>query len=301
MKWTALALAAWLALPAAAQQHLEVRVLDVGQADAILLSHEGLRMLYDAGIPLGGDPGLVADRLESLGVDTIHLAVVSHPHFDHLGGMAEVLRRFVVLRLMEPGVEHGTAAYRELRHVADSLRLPEPTIEMPGRAWYSLPEGDVTWRAARGWLLPAAPAGSVNDRSIGVRVCLELACIMLAGDAEEAAWERWIERYPELLAPVTVHKASHHGSRNGDTPDALARLSPELVVVSAGEDNRYGHPHEETLALYEDVGARVLRTDLHGEIVVELYADGSYRAWVERAPEVAYLDRWRPRWPWGIR
>jgi competence protein ComEC len=138
----------------------------------------------------------------------------------------------------------------------------------------------------------------VNDRSLGIRACLELACVMLAGDAEAAAWERWIERYPELLEPVTVHKASHHGSRNGDTPEALALLSPELVVISAGADNRYGHPHPEALALYEDVDARVLRTDLHGEVIVELHADGSYRTWTER---VIYLDRWWPRWPWGIR
>jgi competence protein ComEC len=290
-----------LPLPIAAQQHLEVRFLDVGQADAVLLSHDGIRMLYDAGIPLGGDPGLVADRLESLGVDTIHLAVVSHPHVDHMGGMAEVMRRLVVLRLMEPGVPHDTRAYEEMRHVADSLGLPEPTIEIPGRPWYSLPDGDVLWREARAWILPAAPAGSVNDRSLGIRACLELACVMLAGDAEAAAWERWVERYPELLEPVTVHKSSHHGSRNGDTPEAIKLLSPRLVVISAGQDNRYGHPHQEALALYEAVGARVLRTDLHGEIVVELQADGMLRTWTERPEVMRVPDSWWMRWPWGPR
>jgi competence protein ComEC len=277
----------WFPCLLSGQAHLEVRMLDVGQGDAVLLRHAGHAVLYDAG-PVGSG---VATRLWELGVDTLDLVIASHGHADHIGGMDRVFDSLVVRTFAWPGVDHGTQAYERLARAV----VTEPDL--------SLLVLDSVGGISFEWLWPPADSThwSLNDRSLGLRVCVAEGCVMLAGDAEEAAWERWAERYPELLEPVTVHKASHHGSRNGDTPEAIKLLSPRLVVISAGRDNRYGHPHQVTLDLYRSVGARVLRTDLHGEVIVELHADGSHRTWVEHAPEVIYLDRWWPRWPWGTR
>lgn len=94
------------------------------------------------------------------------------------------------------------------------------------------------------------------------------------------------------LEPVTPHKASHHGSANGDTPLAMARLRPEVVVISVGAGNSYGHPTERALRLYAAIGATLYRTDLQGAVTVRAQADGSYVVTTEReAPSPAPQPR----------
>jgi competence protein ComEC len=94
---------------------------------------------------------------------------------------------------------------------------------------------------------------------------------------------------------VHVHKASHRGSRNGDTPEAIRALGPEVVVIGLAAGNTYGHPHEEALALYRSVGATVYRTDRHGQVTVEAHRSGEYRVRIGVAPtpraEAAAADR----------
>jgi competence protein ComEC len=104
----------------------------------------------------------------------------------------------------------------------------------------------------------------------------------LAGDAEEREWAWWRTHRSDLLTPVQVHKASHHGSHHGDTVEGITALSPDAVVVSAGRDNQYGHPTPEALKLYADAGAVVYRTDLHGSVVIDAEPSGRFTVRVER-------------------
>jgi competence protein ComEC len=97
--------------------------------------------------------------------------------------------------------------------------------------------------------------------------------LSLAGDANHREWEWWLKSHPSLVREVQVHKASHHGSRNGDSGAAISRLKPKTVVVSVGAKNGYGHPHAEAMLLYAN--ATVYRTDLHGTIVVEADRSGA--------------------------
>lgn len=285
-----LLLALWLALaaPLSAQEHLEVRFLDVGQGDAVLVQHAGRALLYDAG-PRGAP---TADRLRALGIDTLALLVASHPHADHIGGMADVVKSVEVLAYMDSGAEHTTVSYAELMEAMEAREVPVVDPHEAGR----ITMGDAVLH-----VLPPpedAPDWSLNDRSVGLRICLADGCLMLGGDAEHQAWERWLDTAADKITPVSVHKASHHGSANGDTREAMAVLSPEVVVIGVGEGNRFDHPRPKALRLYRDAGARVLRTDYHGGVVVHLARDGTLRTWVERWPEPL---RWPlPRWPWGV-
>ena len=271
-----------LLLPAslAGQAHLEVRMLDVGQGDAVLLRHGGQAVLYDAG-PVGSG---VATRLGELGLDTLHLVVASHAHADHIGGLPPVFDSLAVRAFAWPGVDHGTQAFSRMASAV--AREPDLSLGVLKRV------GAMELR----WLWPPADSThwSLNDRSLGVRVCVLDGCIMLAGDAEEALWAYWLAA--GQVESVQVHKSSHHGSANGDTAEGIEALSPELVLIGVGAGNRFDHPRQEALDLYEAVGARVLRTDLHGEIVVELGPEGELRTWVER-PQVVHPPRIE-RWPW---
>ena len=121
-----------------------------------------------------------------------------------------------------------------------------------------------------------------NDNSVGVVLEYGAFRAALTGDAERAEMNWWVEHVPDLLAPVDVYKAAHHGSENGDSPLSMSTFKPKAVVIGVGLDNAYGHPTERALRLYQAIGAQVYRTDLQGTVVVHASQDGSYTVTTER-------------------
>lgn len=249
---------------------LELVFLDVGQGTSVLiLADDGRAVLYD-----GGPPGTdVAGQLEELGVTDLTLVIASHAHADHIGGLPEAIRRFRPGFFMDNALPHPTLAYERMLLAVQEAgsRLLEPT-----RRVLSLGEATLTVIPP-----PGVAAYGQNDNSIGLRVEYGDFVAVLPGDAERAEWDWWLAVHPDLFTDVDVLLASHHGSRNGDTAEGLRHMSPDVVVISLGEDNPYGHPHASAFGLY--AGAEVFRTDMHGRVTVAAVQDGSWRATPERA------------------
>ena len=184
-----------------------------------------------------------------------------------------MLRRYRPRFYLDNGVPATTQTYRRVLEAVDAAgsQLLEPTsrrISLGEVVLHVLPP-------------PGQPGWDQNDNSVGLLVEYGTFRLLLAGDAEGRQWAWWLREATALLRPVHVHKASHHGSRNGDTATALSRLRPEVVVVGVG-GNSYGHPHADALGLYQSQGATVYRTDQHGTVVVEAQRSGQYRIAVER-------------------
>lgn len=262
---------AWFIL-ADAQAPLRVYFFDVGQGDAVLIqSPSGKAVLYDA----GDSPDKIRSHLRSVGVTSLDLAIASHNHADHIGGMAEVLRSFSPRFYMDNGVPATTGTYRGvLAAAADAgIQLLEPT----NRQVLLGNEASLT-------VLPPTgnPGWEQNDNAVGAILTYGKFRMSLAGDAEQRQWDWWEERYPALLAHVQIHKASHHGSDHGDTAGALLALSPEAVVISVGRNNLYQHPRPKALQLYAERRSVVYRTDLNGTIIVEAEPTGKYVVRVQR-------------------
>ena len=263
-------LLAWVA-GAWAQPPLRITFLDVGQGDAVLIeSPSGQAALYDG----GPSSEAVLGYLEQRGIDTLDLVVASHNHADHIGGLAAVLRRYRPRFYLDNGVPATTQTYRRVLEAVDGAgsELLEPTSRR-------INIGEVVLNILPP---PGQPGWDQNDNSVGLLVEYGTFRLLLAGDAEGRQWEWWLRETAALLQPVHVHKASHHGSRNGDTATALSRLRPEVVVIGVGAGNSYGHPHADALALYQSQGATVYRTDQHGTVVVVAQRSGQYRIAVER-------------------
>jgi len=265
----ALAALAAACTPAASQHEaaLQLTFLDVGQGDAILIrSPEGKTALVDAG------PGGVAAPLNwRYGVDTIDLAVATHPHADHIGGMAEVLRTQHVRYYMDNGAPHTTSTYGHLMAVVQGsdavyLQATARTIELGSATITVLP--------------PLAAAQNHNNRSIGLLVEYGEFRALLTGDSESEE----LEHFLTLGVPrVTVLKAAHHGSRDAVTPAWLAATQPEVVAIPVGRGNSYGHPHPWALRYYGTAKA-VYRTDLHGDVTILGAADGTFEVTTRYVP-----------------
>lgn len=266
------------AAPLHAQDSAAVRLtfLDVGQGDAILVrSPEGKTALIDAG------PGSIVRQLRTLGVDTIDIAVASHAHADHIGGMAEVLARFPVRYYMDNGLPYTTATYgRVLRAVQRSnatyLEAKERVIQLGSVTLRVIPPPHIGRPGP-----PMATPGRLdqNTQSIGLLVEYGQFRALLTGDSEVEELNYFLERG---MPQVTVLKAPHHGSRDAVTPAWLQATRPQVVVISVGRGNTYGHPHPWALRYYEAVAQDIYRTDLDGTVTIVGRRDGSYRAGTAR-------------------
>jgi beta-lactamase superfamily II metal-dependent hydrolase len=250
-----------LALPTLSPAQVAITFLDVGQADAVVIrSPEGQTALIDAGRtePL--------QFLSQMGIDQIDLLVATHPHADHIGGMADILNALPVRFYMDNGQTHTTATYQELL-----LTLQQRTDV----TYLAAEPRTISLGSAELEVLPLPPIDAVdhNNRSVGLVLRFGAFTAFLSGDSEREELTHFLRQ--GVVPNVTLLKAPHHGSDNGFTLDFLRRSRPEIVVISVG-DNSYGHPRPVALTAYDAVAEEVYRTDLLGHITVLGYEDGRY-------------------------
>lgn len=260
----ALAVLVWLlAAPApfAAAQALELKFLDVGQADAILIQLGRRAVLVDAS---RGDDIVVV--LAEQGVDSLVAAVGSHNHDDHIGGMDAVLSSFPVGQYF---FNHRPPANNNARSVEEWLT--RGGIRHPPPPWEPIMLGDVRITVFPSSLTEA----SENNSGLGVLVERGRFRALLTGDSEVEALNAWMNA--GIIPDVDVLKAAHHGARDGVTPGWIDRTKPEVVVISVGATNQYGHPHPAAMRYYQSHRRTVYRTDTDGTVTVTVEPDGTYR------------------------
>jgi len=269
----ALLLAAGSLASGQADGRLRVTVLDVGQGDAVLVEGpRGARMLIDG----GPDP----DRLLALLDERIpawdrrlDLALLTHPHEDHVAGLPLLLERYRVPVVAEPGMVGagpGDRAFRQalarsstrrvLLAAGDSLSLDGVAVR-------------VLWpRAGEVPLHPPDEGRSINNVSVVLDIRYGQRRMLLTGDMEQDIDPHLLRDGLATSGPLDVLKVAHHGSRSATTPAFLTALQPRIALVSAGTGNPYGHPAPETIERLTSAGARVARTDIDGSI--EVSTDG---------------------------
>jgi beta-lactamase superfamily II metal-dependent hydrolase len=239
----------------------------------LIQSPLGPNVVYDG----GEKPSRMRDYLVSVGVSRLGLVIASHNHADHIGGLIEAVRQFPPTFFMDNGVPATTETYARL---LQAVRGAGSGLLAPTSRRISLADGTLQVIAP-----PGIADWDQNDNSIGIIVEYGNFRLSLMGDAEPREWAWWMTHQPTLFAPpVQVHKASHHGSINGDTEAGIAKLAPNAVVVSAGLGNSYGHPDPQALSLYGAQGATVYRTDLQGTVVIEAQLSGAYTVRVPPNP-----------------
>lgn len=252
----------------------EVTVVDIGQGDSIFLRDmRGRTVLID----VGGRVDFAAKEawqersrqanaertlipyLHSRGVDRIDSLVLTHTDTDHVGDVLEVAKQVQIGRIV---VSQGSLTVPDFVATLKEINVPVHVVKVGDR----LPIFDSYLEV----LYPDGTGDGGNNDSIVLYGRLLETNFLFTGDLEQGELDL-IETYPNL--PVDVLKAGHHGSKGSSYLEFLDHIGAKIALVSAGENNRYKHPHQETLDRFDSRNIQVYRTDQQGAI--------RFRGWKE--------------------
>jgi competence protein ComEC len=267
---------------------MEVTAIDVGQGDSVFIAApDGATMLIDAGGPVGGvteaaeatsrfDVGeeVVSPYLWSRRFRQLDVVALSHAHSDHMGGMPAVLRNFRPRELWV-SIDPNSDAYRSLLSEAKDLGI---TV----RHFYAGTQ--IAWGGTQITMLAPEtgyvnPRDPVNNDSLVMRMQYGDASVLLEGDAEAPSEHEMLAH--GRIAPVTLLKVGHHGSRTSTTQEFFNAAAPKDAVVSVGKGNTFGHPRYEVIERIAEARAKLYRTDEFGLTTFLLGRGGEIRELVD--------------------
>ena len=246
---------------------LSVTVIDCGNADSIFVRTAGGKtMLIDAGE--SDDFEKIDEFLQSAGVEKIDVLVATHPHNDHIGSMANVVKSYDIGEMYLPRVTHDTKTYEKMAKAV--LEKGVTVHAAKGGAGATIDLGsDVTLTI----LAPLSDEYSdLNDYSIVLRLEYGDTVFLFTGDIESKAEKELLSAYPELLA-CDVLKVPHHGSDTSTSEAFLAAAHPTYAAITCEYASDYGHPSEEVTDRLTEHGVTYYRCDENGNIA--FYSDGS--------------------------
>ena len=257
----------------APEPELHIYMIDVGQGDCMLLiSPNGKTMLVDA----GESTALYSVRtfLKQMGIKHLDAVVATHPHSDHIGGMAGVLGTADVDTFYMPDVANESSEYNDMMSALNKqvVKVVKLSVEnTPTIPW----DSDVSIEVLGPF--EDVPYKSLNDYSAIFRVKFGDTSMLFTGDAEGpdtlTAEYTALARFTPDKLKCTVLKVAHHGSLSSTSDAFLAASDPDYAVISVGKDNEYGHPHQSTLNKLDNMGVKVFRTDEMGTIHIAMYGE----------------------------
>ncbi len=240
-------------------ERAEIYFLNVGQGDASLIQIGNAQFLIDGGPDQSvvGELGRVMRRLDR----SLEAVILTHPDRDHLNGLRYVVERYEVGVVLLTGVARDTVEYRDFVGKLTERNIPLVIVQEGVHVSYG--KGVFTVLSP-----PHALFGRRLERTNNTGVVTHLAygthSFLFTADIDEAVEKRLLTH--AKIAPVTVLKVAHHGSKTSSDIHFLRATSPQIAVISSGKGNRYGHPSSDVLARVASVHAQLFRTDQAGTI-----------------------------------
>lgn len=242
---------------------LTFAMLDIGQGDGLFIeSPTGTQILIDSGPPRKILSQLA--RVMSPFDRYIDSIIVTNPDQDHIGGFLDVLKVYKVGKVFESGTYNDSKTYQNLELEIKSKNIPNILVRKGMRL-------DIGGGAVIDILFPDRDISTwdTNDGSIVAKLTYGKTSVMLTGDATTKTEKIILEESSKDQLQSTILKVGHHGSRTSTSYEFVKAISPTYAVISDGKDNKYGHPHQDTLDTLTQFGVKIFRTDLLGTIIMK--------------------------------
>ena len=255
--------------PATGENLLVAEFLDVDQADCeLIFLPDGKILLIDAGNR--GDGEEIVAYLKGKNISKIDYVVATHPHADHIGGMSDVIDSFEIGKIFVPRV--ASSDVPTTKTYEDFLT----SVQNKGLKLSAAKAGTTLFEGADYKADCFAPCSEdykeLNDYSVVIKLSYGIHSFLFTGDAEILSENEMLNAGYNLNSDVI--KLGHHGSHSSSSEEFLNAVSPRYAVISCGEGNDYGHPHDETINTLSNLKGtpKTLRTDLDKTIIFK--ADG---------------------------
>jgi competence protein ComEC len=247
---------------------LKVVFFDVGQGDAIFVETPSRKQfLIDAGYN-----NLVLSRLGkemSIFDRSLDAVFVSHPDSDHIGGIPNIFENYSVSKYFDSGVISDSALYSAVNETLFSKKISTTTLSSSDIVDFGdgvfveilWPETDLFEKD-----------GDTNKGSLVVKIIYGNTSFLLEGDAPQSVEKVLIFKDGKEL-DSDVLKVGHHGSKTSSLDTFISAVSPAFSIISAGKDNKFGHPNIETLDILNNVKTKILETFITGDIIFESDGD----------------------------
>ncbi len=262
------------------RRDLIVHFFDVGQGDGIMIDLPNHRQVVIDGGPGNNMAAKLGDALWFWD-RTIDLVILTHPHADHIDGLIDVIKRYHIGMIIESGADYATPDHEEWNRIIKEKHIPVVYARRGQRV--RLSDNSLLDIFSPRDVIAGRRLSDIHDAMVVTKLSYGSTTMLFSGDAERPVEYEMIGSHIDVGADVL--KIGHHGSKTSSTEIFLNAVRPQMAVISAGRNNRYGHPHQEVVDRIRGMGIRLFRTDIDGDI--ELMSDGVR---VRRAGELKNAD-----------
>ncbi len=235
----------------------EIHFINTGNSDAILIIKDNKAALIDGGD--NDDEDLVSSYIKKQGISELEYVFATHPHADHIGGLDRVAKEIKINNLYVSNGEADTKSYRDFINAAVSKGL-YPSVPLL-KSKFDLAGSTFE-------VLSVANTNEPNNNSIVLLYTNGNDKILLMGDAEKEVEQNL------NVGDIDLLKVGHHGSYSSSSKPFIDKINPEYAVILVGEDNKYGHPHKETMDTLKEKGIEVHRSDECRDIIFTSTGNG---------------------------
>lgn len=257
---------------------LIVHFINVGQGDSILIeTPEGKTMLIDGGPPKAGKP--LVDYLREKQIEFIDVIVATHPDFDHIGGLTDVMETFPVGQIIETGKFHLTKTYTTY---AATIFLKQIPVRIANKGDFIQIDSNLKIEL----LNSSSEKKENNPSSIAIKMTYDEVDFLLMADVEKAQEKQMID---EADISADIIKIAHHGSKTSSSRTFLQHVDPDIAILTYSKENDFGHPANRVIHDLQTLSSFIYSTAVFGNIVIE--SDGKdYIILPEKSPFDALVE-----------
>jgi|SaaInlV_165m_DNA_2_1040747.scaffolds.fasta_scaffold34167_2 competence protein ComEC len=250
--------------PTQALKQLEITFFNVGQGDSVLIQTP-----YQQNIIIDGGPD--NSLIQKLGRTlpfydrTIDLIIITHPQSDHFFGFIDVLERYKVERIITADIPYETEDWKAFVLLAQQKNIPTHFVSSER----SITLGEdlfLTFLWPQEQFINTQTLKDANEGSVVAELVYKDQKYLFAGEITQEIEKRLIEK--NLFHDIDVLKVAHHGSKTSTSKEFIHSTTPEVAIIMAGKENRFGHPNFRTLKTLQDSNIPTFRTDIHGDITI---------------------------------